>query len=31
VNAIAAAGAIGGAVLLAWAWWIDRHRVAARR
>jgi hypothetical protein len=26
VNAIVMAGAIGGAALLLWAWWIDRHR-----
>jgi membrane-bound metal-dependent hydrolase YbcI (DUF457 family) len=30
VRAIAIAGAIGGAVLLLWAAWVDRHRVATR-
>lgn len=29
VSAIWAAGIIGGAVLLAWAWWTDRHRAEA--
>ena len=29
VNAIVIAGAIGGAVLLLWAWWADRHRSAS--
>ena len=29
VTAIYILGLIGGAVLLVWAWWVDKHRQAA--
>ena len=29
VQAIAIAGIIGATLLIAWAWWADRHRTAA--